>query len=96
MRSTFSISLVPATPRFNLATLAAFALPGKPVVIEETFPLGATMENFAKFIAASHKDAAGWLGFYWGKPLAELQPDAKPEDALLRAWLEFFKSHPPR
>ena len=80
----------------DLATLAAFAAPGKPLVIEETFPLGATMENFAKFIAASHHDAAGRLGFYWGKPLAELQPDAKPEDALMRAWLEFFKGHPPR
>ena len=25
------------------------------------------------------------------RPLAELHPDAKPEDALLRAWREFFK-----
>ena len=76
----------------DLATLAAFAAAGKPVVIEETFPLFSSMENFTKFTGASRKDAAGWLGFYWGKPLAELDPKTSLQDALMRAWLEFFQT----
>ena len=79
----------------DLATLAAFAAAGKPVVIEETFPLSSSMENFAKFIEASHHDAAGWMGFYWGKPLAELDAKTSLQDALMRAWLEFFQAHAP-
>ena len=76
----------------DLATLAAFAAAGKPVVIEETFPLFSSMENFTKFTGASRKDAAGWLGVYWGKPLAELDPKTSLQDALMRAWLEFFQT----
>ena len=79
----------------DLATLAAFAAVKKLVVIEETFPLSSSMENFAKFIDASRKDAAGWFGFYWGKPLAELDPKTSLHDALMRGWLEFFQSHAP-
>ena len=93
-----SVHLYPRDDKLtdDLATLAAFAKAGKPVVIEETFPLNASMETFAKFIEASRKDAAGWMGFYWGKPVAELKPDVKIEDALVRAWLLFFQSHSPR
>ena len=77
----------------DLATLAAFAKAGKPVVIEETFPLGATMETFAKFIEASRQDAAGWMGFYWGKPPAELDAKKSIQDALMKTWLEYFGAH---
>lgn len=93
-----SVHLYPRDGKLDedLATLAAFTRAGKPVVIEETFPLNASMENFAKFIEASRKDAAGWIGFYWGKPLAELDPKTSMQNALMKAWLEFFSrgSHP--
>ena len=77
----------------DLATLAAFASAGKPVVIEETFPLNASMETFGKFIEGSRKNAAGWLGFYWGKPIEELDAKASMQDALMKAWLEYFRAH---
>ncbi len=77
----------------DLATLAAFAKAGKPVVIEETFPLKTSLETFGKFIEASRKDAAGWLGFYWGKAPAELDPKASIQDALMKMWLEYFRAH---
>src|SRR5262249_20217329 len=54
-----------------LKTLAGFAAAGKPVLIEETFPLKAGSDDFARFIAGSRKDAAGHIGFYWGKTLSE-------------------------
>jgi hypothetical protein len=75
----------------DLATLAAFKAAAKPVVIEETFPMGSTMENFQKFIAASRKDAAGHLGFYWGKPPAELLTSQTPADLLMLFWLDYFQ-----
>ena len=80
----------------DLATLAAFAKAGKPVVIEETFPLSALMETFAKFVESSRGGAAGWMGFYWGKPIDELDAKSSIQDALMKAWLEFFQTHAPR
>jgi hypothetical protein len=78
----------------DLATLAAFAEVGKPVVIEETAPLFCNADDFARFIAASRKDARGWIGFYWGQPEEELDVKKLP-DAMMKSWLEFFKKGPP-
>jgi hypothetical protein len=72
-----------------LTTLEGFSL-GKPVVIEETFILFAPMEEFEKFIDGSAKRAAGWIGFYWGRTLAECRKSDDFGDALMRTWLEFF------
>jgi hypothetical protein len=73
-----------------LKTLAGFAV-GKPVVIEETFPLKCRMNEFAKFIDGSRQHAAGWIGFYWGKPPAELRQSKSIGDAMTLGWLEFFE-----
>jgi hypothetical protein len=87
-----SVHLYPEKGKVDHAvqTLAGFAV-GKPVLIEETFPLKCSMAEFEKFIAGSRKHAAGWLGFYWGKPPEELKGSKKVADALMRAWLEFFQ-----
>lgn len=73
-----------------LKTLAGFAV-GKPVLIEETFPLKCSMEEFEKFIDASGKHAAGSIGFYWGKPPEELRKSKELKDVLMLGWLEFFQ-----
>jgi hypothetical protein len=72
-----------------LADLQGFAV-GKPVVIEETFPLRCSPAEFAQFLDESEKTAAGWIGFYWGKPLAECRKSGEIADALLADWLELF------
>lgn len=74
-----------------LETLKEFSVVGKPVVIEETFPLQCSMEEFKRFIVESEQHAAGWIGFYWGKTPAELRRGNTIADALLLQWLEFFK-----
>ena len=48
-----------------IATLKGFNV-GKPVGIEETFPLKCTAKEHAEFLERSKPHAAGWLGFYWG------------------------------
>ncbi|OWK39173.1 cellulase family glycosylhydrolase [Fimbriiglobus ruber] len=73
-----------------LKTLEGFSL-GKPVVIEETFPLKCSMTEFAEFVEGSKKFASGWIGFYWGKPPEELRRSKDFGDALVFAWLEFFQ-----
>jgi hypothetical protein len=77
-----------------LETLKGFNV-GKPVVLEETFPLRSSMKEFARFIDESRPHAAGWIGFYWGKPPAELRKSNRFADAVLLQWLEFFRKHGP-
>jgi hypothetical protein len=73
-----------------LLTLAGFAV-GKPLLIEETFPLACSPKELEEFIEGSRKHAAGWIGFYWGKPPEELRRSKTLSDALTLGWLEFFE-----
>jgi len=73
-----------------MATLAGFSV-GKPVVIEEIFPLKCSMDELGRFIEDSRKYAAGWIGFYWGKTPDECRASSEIADALTLGWLEFFK-----
>jgi len=74
-----------------LATLPA----GKPIVIEEMFPLGCSRESFRRFVAGSRATASGWIGFYWGKTLKECRASTDLKDALIAQWLEYFRSEGP-
>jgi len=73
-----------------LETLRGFAV-GKPVVVEETFPLKCGMEDFGRFIEASGEVASGWIGFYWGETPEELRDRGTLAAAITRKWLEFFR-----
>ena len=73
-----------------LDTLACFAV-GKPVLVEETFPLACSPKELEEFIEGSREHAAGWLGFYWGKPPEELRRSKTISDALTLGWLELFE-----
>ena len=73
-----------------LKTLASFAV-GKPLLIEETFLLACSPKELEEFIEASKKHAAGWIGFYWGKPPEALRRSNTISDALTLGWLEFFE-----
>lgn len=78
-----------------IKTLDAFAATGKPVVIEETFPLTCGLEEFESFLKLSKRRAAGWIGFYWGKTPGELKQSKSIADAMTLGWLEIFrKGHP--
>src|SRR5262245_21936539 len=73
-----------------LRTLAGFDV-GKPVLVEETFPLRCPPAEFEEFIDRSGRHAAGWVGFYWGKTPEELRRSQAPPDAVTLRWLEFFQ-----
>jgi len=73
-----------------LDTLAGFAI-GKPVVVEETFPLKCSVKEMDQFIEQSKQHASGWIGFYWGKTPKELQESNRLEDAIMLQWLKLFE-----
>jgi hypothetical protein len=91
-----SVHLYPEAGKVDeaLKTLAAFSV-GKPVLVEETFPLRCSLAEFGRFIEGSRGHAAGWIGFYWGKPPEELRRSKSIGDAITLGWLEFFTQGPP-
>jgi hypothetical protein len=76
-----------------MATLEGFAEAGKPVVIEEMFPLKIGPAELDAFVDESKKHAVGWISFYWGQTLEELKSkEAKTfGETLQRQWLELFR-----
>lgn len=87
-----SVHLYPKSGKLkaDLDTLAGFAV-GKPIVIEETFPLACTAKELDEFVDASKKHVAGWIGFYWGKTPEELRRSKTIPDAMTLGWLELFE-----
>ena len=80
-----------------LTALVAYQV-GKPVVIEETFPLSCSVEELDQFIEGSRARnlASGWIGFYWGKTIAECRAEKESlVDALILGWLEYFSKKSP-
>jgi len=77
-----------------IETLRGFQV-GKPVVIEETFPLRCGLEDFERFLDATRPHAAGWIGFYWGKTPAEYKDPKTIGEAVTRQWLELFREKGP-
>ncbi len=75
----------------SIETLRGFCV-GKPVLIEETFPLKCSIGEFERFIEESRKYAHGWMGFYWGKRPEEYRDRGRIADMLMLRWLEFFQS----
>lgn len=74
----------------ELETLSGFAV-GKPVIIEEMFPLNCPLPEFERFLDESKKTASGWIGFYWGKTPEECRKANTIQDAIMLSWLEFFQ-----
>jgi hypothetical protein len=78
-----------------LTALAVYHV-GKPLVIEEMFPMNCSVAELDKFIEGSRSMAAGWIGFYWGKTIAEYKRGkGGPADDLTVEWLEYFVKKTP-
>jgi hypothetical protein len=74
-----------------LTALSVYDL-GKPLVIEETFPLSCSTDEMDAFIQQSRAQVEGYVSFYWGRTAAEYaQTKDKPAvAALMRTWLQYF------
>ncbi|MFO0841419.1 MAG: cellulase family glycosylhydrolase [Gemmataceae bacterium] len=87
-----SVHLYPKAGKLDEAakTLKGFSV-GKPVVVEETFPLSCSPKELDEFIGRAGKDAVGWVSFYWGTPPEELARSKEIGAAILLQWLELFE-----
>ncbi|HEY3392603.1 MAG TPA: hypothetical protein VGK58_07840, partial [Lacipirellulaceae bacterium] len=74
-----------------LAALRVYEV-GKPLVVEEIFPLQCSVEEAAKFIDGSRDHVDGWISFYWGETIEEHRGGKKMQNALMAQWLEYFQS----
>lgn len=77
-----------------LETLKGFAI-GKPLIVEETFPLMCRTDELTEFIRGAEKTSAGWISFYWGDSLDELRLSKSLRDTIVLQWLEQFKKLAP-
>ena len=73
----------------SLAALRVYEV-GKPLVIEEIFPLGAGIEQTEAFIDRSAEHVDGWVSFYWGKTIEENEQTGDAAGKLTAAWLKRF------
>jgi hypothetical protein len=87
-----SVHIYPEKGKLDEAmrTLQGFSA-GKPVVIEETFPLACNADELGRFIERSKEVASGWIGFYWGRTPEELRGTKQMAEALTLRWLELFQ-----
>ena len=66
---------------------------GKPLVIEEMFPLKCGSDELVQFIKESASHSDGWISFYWGQSAQELRRKEKQTigDAITADWFEKFQ-----
>jgi hypothetical protein len=65
---------------------------GKPIVIEEMFPLKCGIDELTEFVRRSADSVDGWISFYWGTPPQVLRKKSSPTmaEAITASWLEQF------
>lgn len=78
----------------TLAALKVYEI-GKPLVIEEIFPLQAGQEQTEEFIASSREFVDGYISFYWGSTIEESKAQGDFQGAIIAAWLESWQKHAP-
>ena len=75
-----------------LRALKAYEV-GKPLVIEEMFPLKCSNAELVEFVKGSAVHADGWLSFYWGRPAQELRAKSSRTiaESITASWLSEFR-----
>ncbi len=69
---------------------------GKPLVVEEMFPLQCGGDELVEFIRRSSDHTDGWISFYWGTPADQLKQQGTMPAAITADWLECFGELAPR
>lgn len=92
-----SVHIYPKSGEFAQAreTLRSFHI-GKPLVVEETFPLSCKAHELVTFMREAQSDVAGWISFYWGQTTEELAGGKTLGEAMTREWLSLFPQTNPK
>ncbi len=91
-----SVHLYPKAKNLDadLAALKVYEV-GKPLVIEEIFPLGCSIEEAETFIDKSAAHCDGWVSFYWGRTIEEYEKETDIKSAIIAKWLRAFRAKGP-
>jgi hypothetical protein len=73
----------------SLKALSVYEI-GKPLLIEEFFPLACSIEEANEFLLKASEYADGCVSFYWGKTANENIALGDLQSAILAAWLKNF------
>jgi hypothetical protein len=68
---------------------------GKPLVVEEIFPLAAGIDGTTAFMDGGEEIVDGWISFYWGKTIEECDQAGDLKGAIVAAWLKAFRDRSP-
>ena len=87
-----SVHFYPGTGKLDkdLAALAVYDV-GKPLVVEETFPLACSLADLDRFVDGAADRADGWISHYFGSTPAEHRAGAKPSGAAVAEFLEYWQ-----
>ncbi len=87
-----SIHVYPKPGRLDqeLKALAVYDL-GKPLVIEETFPLRCSIDELDTFIDAASPRVDGWIAHYFGRTIAEHRASTQPHMQAVAHFLEYWR-----
>jgi glutamate racemase len=88
-----AVHLYPSAGKVDeaLETLQGFHI-GKPVIVEETFPLKCSLEEMEQFIDRSGDRSSGWMSFFWGMMPDEYRSETSIADAVTSKWLSQFST----
>lgn len=78
----------------SLAAIKVYEV-GKPLVIEEMFPMHCSLEEMKAFIDGSRTHTDGWVSFYWGRTIEEYEKAGDLKSALIANWLRSFREQSP-
>lgn len=65
---------------------------GKPVVVEETYPMRCSADEYADFLRRSRGAASGWLAHFWSLTPEDLEGKTDRASVLMRESLDAFRS----
>lgn len=89
----FAVHVYPERGKVNVAlnSLNRYNM-GKPIVVEETFPLKCGPMEWGEFVQRSRGTASGWLGHYWSLTPEDLKGTTDPSGRLMLAFLNLFQN----
>jgi hypothetical protein len=65
---------------------------GKPLVVEEMFPLACSIDEMHRFIDETEGFVAGYFSFYWGTTIEELEREQTLAAGITAAWLRSLRA----
>lgn len=78
-----------------IAALKVYAV-GKPVVVEETFPLSCSLPELEAFMNGADGIAQGWISHYFGTSITDYRKQTDVKSAAIAEFLEFWQRKAPR